>query len=349
MSAEKVYLIGTPGAYAGATVEAWHLVRLWRRVGIDVHVVPTWGIDERWKGKIEAEGCIVHLADESTLLDVPGIRGAVTVGLCNKAYLKNIPRLYGAGCKIVWLNCMTFTFKEEVEFFNNYPPHMMVYHTQFQKTELENAFSAAGVRIDQNKTTIIRGAFIKEDFPFAPRRHIRMENFCVGKIARMDLDKWYPELWKLRDLIQKKTPNRITMALMGADRRVRNRLGPQPVWTVLLNANAVSPSHLYRAMHCLLPLNGGARENWPRVGLEAMASGVPIVAPNAWGWKEMIKNAETGLLGSSDEEIANHVANLANDEQLRMFIIEAAYKSLDEIANPDTIGNQWKELIGRLS
>ena len=54
-------------------------------------------------------------------------------------------------------------------------------------------------------------------------------------------------------------------------------------------------------------VNGGARENWPRAGLEAMAAGVPIVAQNDWGWREMIEHGVTGFLGGDDCELADYV------------------------------------------
>ena len=74
----------------------------------------------------------------------------------------------------------------------------------------------------------------------------------------------------------------------------------------------------------MLGLNGGARENWPRIGLEAMAAGVPLVCQNQWGWKEMIQDGVTGLLADSDEEMAFRLAQLAYDEDLRQAIIDAS-------------------------
>ena len=77
----------------------------------------------------------------------------------------------------------------------------------------------------------------------------------------------------------------------------------------------------------MLGLNGGARENWPRIGLEAMAAGVPLVCQNQWGWKEMIEDGQTGFLTNSDEEMAFRLAQLAYDEDLRQAIIERARAS----------------------
>ena len=344
----RVYLIGTPGRYAGANVEAWHTVRVWRQAGIDVAIVPTWNIDPEWRQTVEGAGCSVYDATEEHLLDVPGIRGAITVSFCNKAYVRNIPRLKEAGCKVVWANCMTFTFNEELATFKQHLPDVLIYQSNFQKQELEKAFAAAEVDIKRARAVVVRGAFVKEDFKYAPRVHRRNDNFCIGKIARADLDKWYAKIWHLCDAIQAKVQCRICFIGMGADKRVRQMLGPAPLWSVLLPPNGAHTAALYNTLHCMLPVNGSARENWPRVGLEAMASGVAIVAPNKWGWQEMIKHGETGLLGDNDAELADHVAAIANDEDLRMLLIRNAYAYLDEIADPKQIGETWKQIFEQL-
>jgi len=40
---------------------------------------------------------------------------------------------------------------------------------------------------------------------------------------------------------------------------------------------AIPTPQYFAMLHCLLPVNGGARENWPRAGLEAFAAGCPVV------------------------------------------------------------------------
>lgn len=112
---------------------------------------------------------------------------------------------------------------------------------------------------------------------------------------------------------------------------------------------AISASDYFRQLHCTLPVNGGARENWPRVGLEAMAAGVPVVAQNEWGWREMIDHGVTGFLGGCDEELAHYAAMLAYDEDLRMRIVHAARERLvGELASPEIIWSGWWRLFDSL-
>ncbi len=44
----------------GADTEVWHTVKLWRRTGLDVHLIPTWGFDDRWRARLDKLGCVIH-------------------------------------------------------------------------------------------------------------------------------------------------------------------------------------------------------------------------------------------------------------------------------------------------
>ena len=132
---------------------------------------------------------------------------------------------------------------------------------------------------------------------------------------------------------------------MGVDERTLAKLGPPP-WASILRPMAIPTPQFFATLHCLLPVNGGARENWPRAGLEAFAAGVPVVAQNDWGWKEMIEHGVTGFLGDCDEELAHHAATLAYDEDLRMKIVHAAREKLiAEFANPEVLAAAWLKLF----
>ena len=97
----------------------------------------------------------------------------------------------------------------------------------------------------------------------------------------------------------------------------------------------------------LLGLNGGARENWPRVGLEAMAAGVPLVCENRWGWREMVRDGETGFLADSDEEIVCHLTQLAYDEPLRQKFIRRAREHVEQLADAERIGGSGESCLER--
>ena len=99
----------------------------------------------------------------------------------------------------------------------------------------------------------------------------------------------------------------------------------------------------------MVQVNGGAGENWPRSGLEAMATGVPIVVQNQWGWCEMIEHDVTGFLCDNDAQLAFYTARLAVDEELRLRVAEDARERVErELANPEEIWDGWKKMLERI-
>jgi glycosyltransferase involved in cell wall biosynthesis len=90
----------------------------------------------------------------------------------------------------------------------------------------------------------------------------------------------------------------------------------------------------------------GAVENWPRVGLEAMAAGVPVVVDNRGGWPEMIRHGQTGFLCNDEGEMASCIARLAHDSTCRRAIIAQARRAVEtELSDPETWWRQWKDLL----
>lgn len=70
-----IFVLGYPGSMGGANTECWHTVKLWRQVGWDVHLIPTWGRDERWRGRLDAIGAVTHHVPAADLEKVPGLAG----------------------------------------------------------------------------------------------------------------------------------------------------------------------------------------------------------------------------------------------------------------------------------
>ncbi len=42
---ERLFVCGYPGDVGGANTELWHTIKLWRRGGLDVTLIPTWKAD----------------------------------------------------------------------------------------------------------------------------------------------------------------------------------------------------------------------------------------------------------------------------------------------------------------
>jgi hypothetical protein len=106
-----IFVAGYPSDIGGANTELWHTVKLWRRFGLDVTLLPTWEAPLEWKHRLDAIGCrTVALSPPGTggaFLDgVPGLAGSIVVSMCNTRFLAVAEQFRARGCRIVWLGCM---------------------------------------------------------------------------------------------------------------------------------------------------------------------------------------------------------------------------------------------------
>ena len=138
--------------------------------------------------------------------------------------------------------------------------------------------------------------------------------------SRPSADKFSPRTWE----IYRRIPHPIRVRILGWATEVRARLGPPPRWASCLPAGRQTPQQFLATLAALVHISGQAVENWPRVGLEAMAAGVPVVAERRGGWPEMIRHAQSGYLCDTDDQFAYYTARLAYDEQHRQEIARQA-------------------------
>ncbi|NUQ66148.1 MAG: glycosyltransferase [Pirellulales bacterium] len=336
-----VFVIGLPGDVGGANTECWHTIRMWRRSGPAVTLVPTWSPDERWAERLRSAGCRVATASPGRLGDVPGLRGAPIVSFCNSRFLRHADRFRRLGCRIVWVNCMTWLFAEERKHYRRSGPFdAYVFQSRYQLSQLLPQLQRYGVRPDQ--CHLVRGAFCPEDFPFCPRAHVPGEPLVLGRISRAAPEKFAADTWA----VYASAGGPIRARILGWDQNVEEKLGRPPEWAECLPAGADEPRRFLGSLHAMVQLSGGAEENWPRSALEAMAAGVPIVAENRWGWQEMIRHGETGFLCDTREEITQWIDRLSQDEPLRLEIARRARTALvEELAEWRTIWAGWRQIF----
>jgi len=337
----QLFVIGYPGDVGGANTECWHTVRLWRQFGVQVTLIPTWQPADRWHARLEEIGCRTVRSRPDALKSVPGLPGGVVVSFCNSSFLRSAERFRDLGCRIIWLGCMTWLFSEERRHYRHRGPFdRYVFQSAYQQSEIEPQLAKFGVKPEQCHR--IRGAFFPDEFPFRPLPHGPGTPLVIGRLSRAATDKYSRNTWH----IYRRVPYPIKARLMAWSRQVENKVGEPPEWAECLPARAETPRQFFGKLHCMVQVNGGAAENWPRCGLEAMASGVPIVAQDRWGWKEMIRHGHTGYLAATDDELAFYTARLAYDEDHRLEIAHRARNVLEqELADPATIWAGWQRLL----
>jgi glycosyltransferase involved in cell wall biosynthesis len=92
-------------------------------------------------------------------------------------------------------------------------------------------------------------------------------------------------------------------------------------------------------------------EAMPLAILEAMASGLPVIATNVGGVIDLIEEGQTGLLNSFDDfdGIARHIVLLMTDQSLRMRMGAGARKRIEKNFELNNIVSQTSELLKSLT
>ena len=91
-------------------------------------------------------------------------------------------------------------------------------------------------------------------------------------------------------------------------------------------------------------------EGFPRVLIEAMAAGLPVVTTDAPGCRDVIQNGSTGLLADPDdaEGLAAHVGRLIEDRALRARLVEKGTRHISQYdwdAVVDTYERLYRSLV----
>jgi len=340
----RLFVAGYPGDMGGANTECWHTVALWRRFGAEVLFLPAAAPDPAWRERLERIGCRTIELPWDDLRGVNGLAGGTVVSFCNRTFLRDAGRFRDLGCRIVWVGCMNWLFPEERTHYQRCGPFdAYVFQSRFQQTELLGQLEKFGVRAAQ--CHLIRGALVWDAIGFRPLPHRRGTPLVVGRISRAAADKFSANTWP----IYRRIPYPVRARVMAWDPQIARKLGEPPPWAECLPAGAETAEHFFQRLHCMIQVNGGAQENWPRSGLEAMAAGVPVVAENRWGWREMIRHGQTGYLADNEDELAFYAARLAYDEDLRMEMVSRARKVLEEeLANPEVLWEGWRNVFESL-
>jgi len=343
---KPIFLFGHPGPNGGAHTEMWHTLRRWREAGLEVTVIPDWalgGMCHEYSQKCEQIGCkIERPRSNEELLDVPGLAGSTVVSFCMRSFPAAAPELQRAGCRLVWVNCMCFLHGKEIEALKrgDKPYDAYVFQSEYQRDRLAKHLAEHGAK--EINGHLIRGAFCPDDFTAQTKPHRAGTNFVIGRLSRADCDKFPNALWKIIETV----PHNCHARVMGWGANVEKRLGAPPVWANCLPPGTEDVQTFLSSLHCLMQVKSYGEENWPRVGLEAMAVGVPLVVQNRWGWREMIEHEKSGLLTSDDlPEIAYQIARLAHDEKFRLSIIEGGHKRVKKLSDPEPFWAAWKELL----
>ena len=95
-------------------------------------------------------------------------------------------------------------------------------------------------------------------------------------------------------------------------------------------------------------LQPSLREGLPVIGIEAMASGLPVVASRVKGWDEVVQDGETGFLCETVEDFVRSLSGLAQSRAMRKDMGLNAQKRAEALFDEIIMVGHYKKLYAEL-
>jgi len=196
-------------------------------------------------------------------------------------------------------------------------------------------------KINKNfKCQLFKSYFDKTKFPFHANR--LNDRFRFGRISREDADKYAKEtLWIYETMV---SPGPKDGIILGFDNRSKEKIGQPPDWIRAYIGNGITQQEFYAHCACIIQ-KCDTYENWPRVGMEAMASGSVLIVDNRGGWREMVKHGQTGWLCDEGKDFVYYASRMAYEPHEREAIANNAREYLDELTGEAESMRSWNEVI----
>ncbi len=178
----------------------------------------------------------------------------------------------------------------------------------------------------------------------------------VGVVGRLVWEKGYREVFAAAGLLRASLPQARFVVVGPADPDKADAVDAASLRAaedagVVFTGSRSDMVELYAAFD--LYLLGSYREGFPRSAMEAAAMGLPVVATDIRGCRQVVEAGRTGLLVAPRDPaaMADAVGRLAGDEELRRRMGAAArQKAVEDFDDRDVIAitlSVYERLLGR--
>jgi glycosyltransferase involved in cell wall biosynthesis len=334
----KVYVHGFPGLYGGAQTELHHQIPIWQRLGFEVHLIPSMPGFEKdpLLPELVRSGIIVHAQDQFEVIE----KNAPVFGFCSRNFLRCLDLIRHHSTNTVFVNCMTWLFEEEKRRQAEGKIKTFLYQNEdvrrIHAPQLRTINRSAG-----SKFFTFVPYFDTSKFPYIEKR--ASEFFGIGRISRQDQDKFAP--WTVAVYENIASPRPKVGLFLGFDERSEKKVGKPPPWIITArDQNHVSQQQFYAFADSVIQCTDTV-ENWPRIGLEAMASGSVLVVDNRGGWQRMVEHGKTGFLCNGPQDFVFYGSKLAYEPDTRDAMARAALERGKQLAGEEVSKASWKEVF----
>lgn len=164
----------------------------------------------------------------------------------------------------------------------------------------------------------------------AATRKARSAPLTVGRVSRDAPDKHHPQDPMLYRMLAARGWR---VRILGGTCLAGELRGVAGV--ELLPAGAEDTVDFYQSLDIFFYRTGATVEAYGRVIVEAMASGLPVVAASQGGYVEVMLPGETGLLVDSQEQAWEALIELGNDAALRAAMGQAGRHQAEQVHGAD--------------
>ena len=331
----RLYVYGFPSRYGGAGTELHHQILLWRRLGVEVHIIPSSAgcRGEPLYNEMIAAGVVVHEYDQFSAIE----RDAPVFGFCSAEFLEKIDRIRQHSINTVFANCMTWLFELEKKCMATGKIRTFIYQSEAVRAQQMPILQALNPSAKANFITFTP-YFDSAQFPFI--QHRSSEFFGCGRISRQDPDKFARNTLHIYEYFV--APQLKRGLFLGFDGRSERKIGRPFSWIrTAVDHNVCSQQEFYR--HCEIILQPtDTTENWPRIGLEAMASGSVLVVDNRGGWQRQVQHGLTGWLCDQERDFIYYASKMAYEPNLRRDMAARARQRVEELSGAGIAQESWE-------
>ena len=338
----SLYIIGFPSLYGGAGAELYHQIKVWRQMGMEMHLIPT---QKNAHGaglypEMVKLGVMVHEGYDWEAIPA----GAPVISFCNEEFLAALPKIRKRTGRTVFVNCMTWLFGREKEAMRRGDISLFLYQNSNVMGNVMPRLRALNPDPAIRFMTF-RPYFDAADFPFAAGRST--DWFGAGHISRQDEDKFSKDTWHIYEHFA--SPVRKKGTFLGFDRRSEAKTGRPPDWVETFHdQKSLSQQEFYRRCHIVLQPTD-TTENWPRVGFEAMASGSVLVVDRRGGGEQMVEHGKTGWLCECPGDFITYATKMAWEPHYREDMAAAARERGMALGGQEASMESWQEVFEAIS
>lgn len=335
----EIWIAGFPSLYGGADTELDHQIDLLRQHGVTVHLVPMFGADPQTTTSVLERGCEIHEYRDDIFRD------KVVASFCNGEFLAALPAIMRAGrpAKVVWFNCMTWTFEREREAHERGWIDVFGFQSEYQRRLLTSLLEPIGpVR----------------SFPYRPYfnpvrvawsyREWRDGTYRLGRISRDDGAKFAADTWRIFERVLAPPHLKKQVFILGYGPNAERQIGPAPPtidWRTWAPGE-IPAVDFYRTIDTMVHKTGGSRESYCRVLIEAYAHGVVPIVEHDYAFPELVVHGETGFMTSDSDEMSYYASYLAMNPGEHRRLAENGRRHLEHtLAEPERCWDGWQEIF----